>query len=128
MEDKIITIEEGIPGFEELTKFIIEESEHEKFYYLQSIEDESIGFVIVDPYKYREDYAPKINESYFAKLGGGSDDVFVVYAILTLGRTLIDTTINLKAPILIHTETKQGAQVILENQDYATKTKFEVKE
>ena len=126
MSDKIITFKQGIPGFEQLTKFIIQESEHEKFYYLQSVEDESVGFIIIDPYVYDSTYAPTISESYFEQLGGGGDDLFVIYAILTLGNTLAESTINLQAPLLIQTETKQGVQVITEDEKYQTKTKIEI--
>ncbi len=121
-KNKVITFEEGIPGFEELTQFtLLEEEKTDTFVYLQSIENEHICFVITDPYKFKEDYAPVINESYFDKLGGGADEEFALYAVVCLKENIEESTLNLAGPILIHTKNMKGIQVITEEKIYRTK-------
>lgn len=121
-EEKVIVFQEGIPGFEELTRFILlEDKEIEGFLYLQSVEDKNICFVMTDPYNLKLDYTPSINESYFEKLGGGADEDFALYAIACIKEVIQESTINLAGPILIHTKNMKGIQVITEDKVYQTK-------
>lgn len=122
---KIIKFQEGIPGFENLKDFVLQVDEQSSFCYLQSVEQEAVCFVVVEPYRFKEDYTPNISETYFAKLGGGSSEEFMVYAIVTLGKTIQTSTINLQAPILIHVEGRMGVQAIVENENYDRRTKIE---
>lgn len=117
-EEKVITFKEGIPGFEELRKFILMEDEESEFCFLQSIEDGRIVFTVIEPYKIKEDYKPAINEGYFEKLGGGYTEEFTLYNIITIREKLEDTTINLNAPLLIHVERRLGVQAITEDNTY----------
>ena len=123
-KEKIITFQEGIPGFENLKKFIFIEEIGGQFHYLQSIEDGDVCFVITDPSCFKKDYAPIIKESYFEKLGQGGNDAFSLYTIVTLRKEVEDSTLNLAAPLLIHVENKQGVQVILEDTSYTTRYKL----
>lgn len=124
-DDKVITFNEGLPGFEELKKFgIIENEENSPLKHLQSLEDGNICFVIVDPYIFKKDYAPIINESYFEKLGGGEDSDFAIYSTVCLKTPLEESTLNLAGPLLIHVDNKLGIQVIAEEKMYRTKHKL----
>ena len=124
-ETKVIEFPEGLPGFENLTKFIIlEEPDAKEFMHLQSVEEKDVSFLITDPYRFKTDYAPIINEAYFEKLGGGADDEFVLYTIACIRENVKDSTLNLAGPILIHTKNKKGIQVVTEDKAYSTKTKI----
>ena len=122
--EKIITFEEGLPGFETLRQFAFIESKEGVFNYLQSLEEANLCFVIADPYLIFQDYAPVINESYFEKLGGGDNDVFAIYSIVCIREDIADSTINLAGPILIQTEYKKGIQVITEDKKYSVRQKL----
>ncbi len=122
--EKVITFKEGIPGFEDLKEFILIEEKDSVFHYLQSVEDEQICFVIADPYYFKKDYKPTIKESYFEKLGGGDNEVFSLYVIVTLKDQVENSTLNLAGPLLIHVENRQGVQVITEDADYTTRHKL----
>ena len=50
-ENEIIYFEKGIPGFDNLKKYIIKEVGNESpFNILQSIEDKELGFIIISPF------------------------------------------------------------------------------
>lgn len=124
-DDKVITFKDGLPGFEELRKFgIIESEDQEPFKHLQSLEDGNVCFAITDPYFFKKDYAPIINESYFEKLGGGEDTDFAIYSTVCLKTPLEESTLNLAGPILIHINNRLGLQVITEEKMYKTKHKL----
>lgn len=120
---KKILFKEGIPGFEMLKEYILLEDEdiQSPFKYLQSTDQGDVCFVLFNPYTLKTDYKPTIKEKYFAKLGGGKDEDFFVLVMVTIGKTLVETTVNLMAPLLIHQETRLGLQVITEDDTYTTK-------
>lgn len=123
-EDKVIVFKEGIPGFEELHKFILIDSQDEVFHYLQSIENGDICFVIINPYDLKKDYAPIISEEYFSKLGGGPSEQFALYSIVCLKNPIQDSTVNLAGPLVINIENKLGIQVVTEEKMYSTRHKL----
>lgn len=120
-ETQKIVFKDGVPGFEELRDFIILEEAENTFAYLQSLENGQVAFAIINPYILKSDYTPQINESYFEKLGGGSNDEFALYVIATVGNTLEKTTVNLQAPLLMHAERRLGVQAIVEDKLYKTR-------
>lgn len=120
-DEAIITFKEGIPGFKELTKYIIIEDPEETFIYLQSVEDEKLSFVTINPYILKKDYSINIKQSYIESLGGGNPEDLVVTVIANVQDEFEHSTVNLVAPIIIQSETKLGMQVILEETKYTTK-------
>lgn len=122
-ERALITFPEGIPGFEDLRSYTMLEEGDGVFYYLQSIEDGNIAFPIINPYLIKPDYAPCISEHYFQKLGGGESSEFTVFLVTTLREDVMASTVNLQAPLLIHTERKKGVQAIVEDGMYHSKHK-----
>ena len=48
-EKHIITIPEGLFGFESYKKYAIFESDFQPFMWMQSIDEEALAFLIVDP-------------------------------------------------------------------------------
>ena len=67
-EDRVLTIPEGLLGFEEYTKYAIYESEFEPFLWLQSIENQKLAFLIIDPFLICSDYETDIDDETLAKL------------------------------------------------------------
>ena len=63
-EEEIITFAQGIPGFEKFQRYlIIQSNEEEPVAYLQSIDENQLHFVIVDPFFIYKDYEFRIDEA-----------------------------------------------------------------
>lgn len=116
-EDNILTFNKGIPGFENLTKFILFEEEdiQDDFYYLQSVEEEAICFILLGVAALKEEYTDEIN----IYREGGKNDGYLVCNL-----TNADATVNLKAPIMIDHLDKTGFQMVPETSKYGIKTKL----
>ena len=67
-EEKILTIPEGLFGFEQYTKFALCDSDYEPFLWLQSLEDMNLAFLIVDPFLISNDYETDIDDETLAKI------------------------------------------------------------
>lgn len=116
-----ITFNKGIPGFETLHKFEIMNLEgNEKFKILQS-KDEEISFVTTSPFDIYPEYEINLNEETIKELDIQSPEDVLTLSIITLGKSLEQSTMNLKAPIVINIKSKKAKQFILQSDTYETK-------
>lgn len=121
-EEDIIVFKKGIPGFENLTKFIIfTTEENELFNILHSIEDKNIGFVVVSPFHVKSDYEFNLSDERLKDLRIESPEDVIVLSTVTLSTNIEKITTNLKAPIIINIKDKLGEQIILDNEKYLIK-------
>ncbi len=117
--EKIIYFKDGLPGFESLTKYIIlSPPELSPFHVLQSIEDGDISFIISNPFLFKNDYSPYINETVFRELEIEDDSQAAIFTIIVIPNDYRKMTANLMAPIIINSEKRLGKQVILDKGDY----------
>jgi len=126
-DDKIITMEKGMIGFPEYTHFalIFDEEKKDKAFkimWLQSMEDGDVAFPVLDPMCVKEDYKPTVNEEIIAPLGTMNEDNTYILVTATVPKVIEEFSVNLKAPIVINTNSNKGAQIITED-DYPVKFK-----
>lgn len=112
----------GIPGFEELTRFIVITLDgQEGFSYLQPIDQGEISFIIVDPFEFFPNYSFDIPEQVITELDIQQESEVIVFAIATVKDEVDKATVNLVAPVIMNLRSKLGKQVILINRDYETR-------
>jgi flagellar assembly factor FliW len=104
-EKNIITLPQGMPGFSDMKKFIILDHEDIRpFHSFQSIDEESLAFIIMDPYLFKTDYAVDI-DPYLKEMdweGTGNDDLFLYVIINASDPDPRRMTANLMGPLLIN--------------------------
>lgn len=116
-----VIFKKGIPGFDSLREFIIKDLEgNEKFKILESRESE-ISFVTTNPFEIYSDYEVDLNDETIKELEIKRPEDVVILSIITLGRTLESSTMNLKAPLVINIKNNLGKQYIMQNSKYETK-------
>ena len=113
-EDDVITFIEPIFGFKDYSRFAVltEESIGLDFAWLQSVEDASVCFILVNPSTVVGQYNPVL-PTRVAELIETDEPMFWLVAVLR--DTLEKSTVNLKSPIVINPVSKSAAQVILED-------------
>ena len=121
-QEDIITFNKGIPGFEGLRKFILFTVEDDNiFSILHSIEDETIGIILVSPFNVDKNYEFNLDDEIVSSLKINNPSQVLVLNTVTLNSDIKNITVNLKAPIVINNELKLGEQVILDNEKYQVK-------
>ena len=122
-ESSIITFEEGIIGFENYHGFVLLDSSDETspFRCLQSTEDNSLAFMLLDPYTVRPDYEVEINEDTAALLSVDGNEDIAIFAIVVVPENYKMMSINLKAPIIINAREHIGAQYIIDKSEYGVR-------
>ena len=68
-EDRLVTIPEGLFGFEQYTKYALVDSEYEPFLWLQSCENPNLAFLIVDPFLICSEFETDIDDESLKKIG-----------------------------------------------------------
>lgn len=124
-EEKIITLENGMIGFPDLRKFtLIFDKEKERtpssimWFQFIWMHDRKSNFRFIHGLK--PDYAPSVSDEMLIPLGDLTEDNTYILVTLTAAADKKDTTVNLKAPLVINTDTRKGCQVIVED-DYPIK-------
>ena len=121
-----ILFEKGIPGFESYNYFKISVIEgNEKFYTIISKDDSNIGFISISPFEVKKDYEIDLDDEFIKELDIQNEKDVLVLCIITLGKTLKDSTANLKAPIIINIKNNKGKQLILQDDKYKIKEPLE---
>lgn len=123
-EDEVITFDSGMFGFEDKKRYILINFEQDKdvMVNLQSVEDENISFVLMNPFYLQGDYEAGLLESELEALEIGQDTKGVLYYVVCVVKDEIkDSTVNLRSPIVINPEARKGIQIILDNNKYTFK-------
>lgn len=106
-------------GLEHLTRFALVEIEPESpLLSLQSLEDEHVRLLVVDPADVVSGYAPAFDGVARAAVGLAPGEDGALFVVVSPGATLEDSTINLLAPVLVNAETGAAAQVVLTGSTY----------
>ncbi len=123
-EDKdIITFKKGIPGFNDLKKFILLNlPEYEPFKLLQSLEKDEISLIVTSPFEFFKDYEIKLSEETVRNLKLESHKQVMLLTTVTLNSDVKKITTNLQGPIVINTSNNFGEQIIQDNSKYKVKS------
>lgn len=120
--DNLLVFPAGLIGFPTLHSFIVMPNRKEgPLFWIQSIDDPAIAFVLTDPTNFFLDYKvlPDTMERTALQIDAG-DECFTLVVVTVPPDQKI--TLNLAAPILFAPKTNRAIQVILENTDYQSRT------
>ena len=120
-EDRLLTIPEGLYGFENFTKFALVDSEYEPFLWLQSCEDSNLAFLIVDPFIICSEYETDIDDDVLAKIGITKPEDIIIMTIVTVPHDGSSITANFQGPLVINKQNHQCLQAILSDNRWSTK-------
>jgi flagellar assembly factor FliW len=111
----------GLFGFENLRDYIILDAERQPFYWLQSTDDDSIAFVLINPFLFRPDYELDIGDEELKSIGITSPEKALVFAIVTIPPGGGPMTANLQGPVIINRDLRVGKQAVLTDPRWKTK-------
>ena len=119
----VIKMVRPILGLGDLHNFLLfGDDEIEPFLWFQSIESPSISFVLLDVGIVDKDYHAGYCASDFVLLDASSLSDCLEFFLVVVGSSIEQSTVNMKAPILINNKSKKAIQVIVDNDNYGVKT------
>ncbi|WP_172196387.1 flagellar assembly protein FliW [Saccharibacillus qingshengii] len=117
--EQIYRFEKGIPGFEDETEFALLPMEDGPFFYLQSLKQGALSFLLTDPFIFFPAYEFELGTGDAAELGIG-EHIFV-RCIVTLHEEIEQSSMNILAPIVFNPSNRKSKQVVLHNSAYQTR-------
>jgi len=116
-----IKFPEGLYGFEEYIEYVLLDAEHQPFYWLQSVKDKDIAFVLINPFLFRPDYEVNIPNEDLEDIGITSPEKALIFTIVTVPPDGSAMTANLQGPLVINRENMTGKQGILSDVRWNTR-------
>ncbi len=107
----ILLFEQGLIGFEECKRWLLlADAENKSLGWLQSVDEAEIALAIVSPRRFVPDYELSVPWNQLDNLSIDSPEQAEVVVIVS--RHPEGLCLNLKAPLVIHVESKTGCQTI----------------
>lgn len=115
----IIVFNEGLVGLPDIKEFVlIQHKDDSPFRWLQSLNDGTLAFLVVDPEHYLQ-FSPEMPSSAVQGLDLAIDTPILVYTICNIPKgNPTGMTLNLAGPIVINAVSQKARQVVLEDDAY----------
>lgn len=107
----------GMVGFPETRDYVLSELEN-GVYEMLSANDDSFGFVVIEPDSYFPDYAPVIDGLTAQRLALSASDDALMLVVVNMGAEGESPVANLLAPVVVNKHTRTATQVVLADQDW----------
>ena len=121
-DDRLMTFPRGLLGFPNHARFaLIRSGTDDSFFWLQSVDDATLAFVVTDPTLFFKDYDAPVRDDAAAdlQLASGSKADVQVFAICNkVGEWL---TGNLLGPIVVNPANRLATQVVLTEKKWTTR-------
>lgn len=121
-ETEIFHFSQPLFGFEEYTDYVILHDDEigENIIWLQSVQEQGLCFILMDPSGMTPMFAPELPIGSEKLLGEGD---CLCWVVAVVPQNFKDTSVNLKSPVFINTESHLAAQIMLES-DYPVRYFF----
>lgn len=125
-DERIICFDHGILGFPDLKNFTliydIDKGNEATIKWLQSIEEPNFAIPVMNPDLVIPGYTPVFNRELLAPLGDNLEsENILMFVTVTVPKDITNTTVNLKAPVIISIENRKAVQLICDNEEYDIK-------
>lgn len=121
-KEDILQFSNGIPGFQQEKQFVLLGLPgNPLFQILQSVHTAGLAFIVADPYHFYPEYSFELDDSTVDALQIKAREDVMVLSIITLKEPFMNSTINLKAPLIINPTITSGRQYILNTDTYSMK-------
>jgi flagellar assembly factor FliW len=119
-EDRVIHFPKGLLGFSQCKRYcLLEPGEEACFFWLQSLDEPGLAFVVTDPSLFVPDYSVPIRPEQMSDMKLAKLDDAQVFAIVNKVENQL--TGNLQGPLVINTVTREGEQMVLAEKRWTTR-------
>ncbi len=120
-EAQVFDFPQGIFGFEEHVRFALIDAHQKPFYWLQSLVDPQIAFILINPRIFRDSYDHGVGLTDLEDIQVQSWDDVLTFAIVTIPAENGPMTANLQGPVFLCKRSRMGKQAISPREEFRTK-------
>lgn len=119
-DDRVVTFPRGLLGFPRATRYcLLEPGDDAAFFWLQSIDEPSLAFVVTDPSLFLGEYSVPIRPEQASDLALDTLEDAQVFVIVN--KVDQQLTGNLQGPLVVNTKTRVGEQLVLAEKRWTTR-------
>ncbi len=119
-EDRVITFPKGLLGFSQCKRYcLLEPGDDACFFWLQSLDEPGLAFVVTDPSLFVPDYSVPIRPEQMADMRLEKLQDAQVFVIVN--KVEQQLTGNLQGPLVVNTLTREGEQMVLAEKRWTTR-------
>ncbi len=118
--NEVITFPEGILGFPEKTRYVfVNHRKESPFKWLQSVDDPSLSFVVINPLLFKRDYQIEIKREDLRILKDSDPAHLTIWTLVSFSPEVPEkSTVNLLGPLVVNQVTRLGRQLVLDPIKY----------
>jgi len=120
-EKQKLNFPQGLLGFDDYKDYVLFDAEHEPFFWLQSVDDQEIAFILVNPFLFRPDYEVNISNEELSEVGISSPENALIFVIVTIPQDGGPMTANLQGPLIINKDKMTAMQAVLSDLRWKTR-------
>ena len=115
----VVRFPDGLFGFEEERGFLLLpfDGSGGGMLCLQSVQTPALAFVVRDPFTLKPDYAPELERGELKAFGVKEAGELGFYVLCAVKNPVSESTVNLKCPLVVHPETREARQIIMERYE-----------
>lgn len=114
--EDVLTFSEGLLGFNDLENFVLlDDPNDEIFAWLQSCDEASIAFPVLEPELFEDNYSLKLSKTDLDSLQAKDTTGLRSFCIITIPEDPARMTANLKAPVVVNLEKRVARQCVLQD-------------
>lgn len=118
-EQAVFRFPQGLPGFEELSRFLLYEREGlQPLTLLVALDVADVALPLLRSAEFLADYSPPISASDLDALDATSIEELDLFVVVTFEGKDGDVAVNLRAPICVNHTRRLGRQVVLSDGTY----------
>lgn len=120
-EGSIIHLSQGLLGFPDETEYVLlPHREDSPFYWLQSIDNPELAFLVINPFSVNREYSYEIPDPIQDELGITDAGSVQTLALVTIRNhdENPSVTANLLGPVVINTQNMKARQIVLDPSLY----------
>ena len=122
-DDQLLDMPEGLLGFPTCTRFALLPAGYDGYFWLHSVEEPTVAFLIVDPFMYFDGYSVDLAGPLVQRLEASQPSHLNVYCIVTLPSGSSDATANLQGPLIFNVTTRRGLQAVIQDSEHGTRAR-----
>ena len=121
-DERVMTFPNGLLGFPNHTRYaLIQTGEENYFFWLQSVDEPNLAFVVTDPTIFFKDYEVPVREETQQELMLGEGDAGFVQVFVICNKVGEWLTGNLLGPIVVNAQNRVAHQVVLTDKKWTTR-------
>ena len=124
-KEELLTFPTGLFGFEEEQSFLLLPFSNEgTLFSLQSIRTPELAFTLMHPFTLSPEYAPVLRSEELKALKAEKSEDLYYYVMCTVKEPVEESTVNMRCPLAINPDTRNGMQIILDDEKWDMRHKL----